>query len=293
MSNAAAPRIKPEPGSYSGPPGPPQPNGYYPQQPGLTMSGANTPQARAAAHLQQKFGSQAAPQIAQLQQQSAAALGLPSQRAQGMPLQGQPPPDQKAPPGMFQPQQPQQQHNSPLGTAQTDGAGDALDDWKAEVDRRRAAAAQGGGKGDSILRDHMLAMAQRMEGGGLMVPLEERYFPGKGTKRKVDNLQSSSSTTPSKPDGPSESEASSIYSALRRAQMDGVDDDEDEDEKPVVDDADAINSDLDDPEDPEGGGEDEDETPQVMLCTYDKVQRVKNKWKCTLKDGILFVNGKE
>jgi len=26
---------------------------------------------------------------------------------------------------------------------------------------------------------------------------------------------------------------------------------------------------------------------------YDKVQRVKNKWKCTLKDGVLLVNGKE
>jgi transcription initiation factor TFIIA large subunit len=30
-----------------------------------------------------------------------------------------------------------------------------------------------------------------------------------------------------------------------------------------------------------------------MLCTYDKVQRVKNKWKCTLKDGILTTNKKE
>ena len=26
---------------------------------------------------------------------------------------------------------------------------------------------------------------------------------------------------------------------------------------------------------------------------YDKVQRVKNKWKCTLKDGVLNANGKE
>ncbi|KAK2004755.1 transcription factor IIA, alpha/beta subunit [Colletotrichum falcatum] len=31
----------------------------------------------------------------------------------------------------------------------------------------------------------------------------------------------------------------------------------------------------------------------IMLCMYDKVQRVKNKWKCVLKDGVLTVNGKE
>jgi transcription initiation factor TFIIA large subunit len=49
----------------------------------------------------------------------------------------------------------------------------------------------------------------------------------------------------------------------------------------------------------------------MMLCMYDKVQRVKNKWyvhpypvpgpyftnslyrKCVLKDGVLTVNGKE
>lgn len=30
-----------------------------------------------------------------------------------------------------------------------------------------------------------------------------------------------------------------------------------------------------------------------ILCTYDKVQRVKNKWKCTLKDGVMSVGGKE
>lgn len=57
----------------------------------------------------------------------------------------------------------------------------------------------------------------------------------------------------------------------------------------------AINSDLDD-SDTEG----EDEADEVashdtdiVFCTYDKVARVKNKWKCTLKDGMIHINGKD
>ena len=65
----------------------------------------------------------------------------------------------------------------------------------------------------------------------------------------------------------------------------GGDDDEDED---------AINSDLDDPEDETNQiNDDDDDNGDTILCTYDKVQRVKNKWKCTLKDGVLNANGKE
>lgn len=72
----------------------------------------------------------------------------------------------------------------------------------------------------------------------------------------------------------------------RISQLDGESDDE-------VADEDAINSDLDDPEEDEIDNEDEDEVPQIMLCMYDKVQRTKNKWKCVLKDGVLTINGKE
>ena len=45
-------------------------------------------------------------------------------------------------------------------------------------------------------------------------------------------------------------------------------------------DEDAINSDLDDPDDlADGDEEDEDgNMGHIMLCMYDKVQRVKNKW---------------
>jgi transcription initiation factor TFIIA large subunit len=69
-------------------------------------------------------------------------------------------------------------------------------------------------------------------------------------------------------------------------QLDGMDDDDEEDE-------DAINSDLDDSDEDDHNENEDDEIPQIMLCTYEKVQRTKNKWKCVLKDGVLTVNGKE
>ena len=90
-------------------------------------------------------------------------------------------------------------------------------------------------------------------------------------------------------------------SALRKiAQLDGGNDSDDDDDKvgikddPDIDDEDAINSDLDDPDDnvPDET-EEEGNQGEVMLCTYDKVQRVKNKWKCTLKDGVLTTGGRE
>jgi len=60
-------------------------------------------------------------------------------------------------------------------------------------------------------------------------------------------------------------------------------------------DSEAINSDLDDSdtgdeEDPDEGGAGESD---IVFCTYDKVARVKNKWKCILKDGMIHVNGKD
>lgn len=72
---------------------------------------------------------------------------------------------------------------------------------------------------------------------------------------------------------------------LRQQQVDGAGDD----------DSDGINSDLDDPEDDiDSDGEDEEvENSMMMLCLYDKVQRVKNKWKYILKDGVANINGKD
>lgn len=55
-------------------------------------------------------------------------------------------------------------------------------------------------------------------------------------------------------------------------------------------DLDDSDSDGDDEEDPTlGGGAEAD----IVFCTYDKVQRVKNKWKTVFKDGMAHVNGKD
>jgi transcription initiation factor TFIIA large subunit len=60
-------------------------------------------------------------------------------------------------------------------------------------------------------------------------------------------------------------------------------------------DSEAINSDLDDSD--TGDEEEADEgavgETDIVFCTYDKVARVKNKWKCILKDGMIHVNGKD
>ena len=53
----------------------------------------------------------------------------------------------------------------------------------------------------------------------------------------------------------------------------------------VVDVDAAIAEDLD-------GGVDGD-NDDMVLCLYDKVQRVKNKWKCVLKDGVASIDGRD
>ncbi|KZO98800.1 hypothetical protein CALVIDRAFT_534879 [Calocera viscosa TUFC12733] len=64
--------------------------------------------------------------------------------------------------------------------------------------------------------------------------------------------------------------------------------------KPLPTNDEEIGSDLDDTDDEELGEDDEgDDGRDSVLCTWDKVQRVKNKWKCVLKDGIMHVNGKD
>lgn len=263
---------------------------------GLPQASTNnqTAQLRAASNLQQRYGAQAANQVAQLREQSQAALAIPGpQRPQGLPLPGMSP-DQKPPQGYSPMPQPQR---AAVTNAQTDGAGDSLATWKAEVARRRAEAEKHRGEGDHMLREQLQQMELRREGGGLMVPLDERY--GKGVKRKMGTIPTSIALTTSAAsaqfDGPSDVQPPSTYQTLVRAQMDGgAHDDEDEDKKEEIDE-DAINSDLDDPDELDAAEQEGDDSSagQVMLCTYDKVQRVKNKWKCTLKDGILTSGGKE
>lgn len=199
--------------------------------------------ARAAGHLQGRFGEQASQQIAR--------------------LNGTLPPQ-----GNYIKQEDGSQYQQPIKTDQTDGSGDALDTWQAEYARRKAIIAKDREHNDSVIRDHVLATQQQLEGGGLLLPLDEHPNIVSSVRRRATNAK--------KPD-----------SALARSQGDAADDDDEEDE-------DAINSDLDDPDEFDDlNNHGDEESGKVMLCTYDKVQRVKNKWKCILKDGILKLDQTE
>ena len=177
---------------------------------------------------------------------------------------------------------------TPLSAAQTDGAADSLAEWKVAVAQRREIVAQYPRNDERLLREHFRGIQQRLEGGGLMVPLEERQVPSRGAKRKLYVMTSNMLDAPRLNTTQSTTISNCTSLGLPRGDAAG---DEDGDNPDV--DEDAINSDLDDPDEPEGDAENEENTKEAMLCTYDKVQRVKNKWKCTLKDGILQVDGKE
>ncbi|KAF9958644.1 transcription factor IIA subunit alpha [Mortierella alpina] len=60
-------------------------------------------------------------------------------------------------------------------------------------------------------------------------------------------------------------------------QVDGTEEEEDDT---------GLGSDLDDDEE-----DMDEESPNIVLCQYDKVSRTKSKWKCVLKDGIMLING--
>ena len=198
--------------------------------------------------------------------------------------------------------QAQQRAAASVQQSQTDGASD----WAAMVASRRAEAADGTGRerADYEIRQRVERMAKEMEGGGLMLPISEVQANAKkastanAKKRKASHPLSSSS--PSNPT-PSTSSAPSIPPfSTAIPQTDGpasdtyIKDEDVDTPDTATEDADAINSDLDDPDDNVVDGEEEDgSVGQIMLCTYDKVQRVKNKWKCTLKDGVLTTGGRE
>ncbi|KAE8353736.1 transcription factor IIA, alpha/beta subunit [Aspergillus coremiiformis] len=267
------PHIKMEPGI----------NGQTGLPPMHNMMPTNTPnpqsaRERAANMLHQRYGAAAANSVSQLQAQSQGAMAIPGQaRPQNLPHV----PNGQAPQIKQEPGYPPVSQPS-VSNTQTDGAADdALSEWKAEVARRREAAERQNGEGDRILREHLRQRMLQLEGGGLLLPLEEHQHSSKvPTRERATDVVVPSDLSISAPSG----------SKVARAQYDGPGGDDERDE----DDEDAINSDLDDPDDLVAEDhEAEDAVGQVMLCTYDKVQRVKNKWKCTLKDGILTTGGKE
>jgi len=181
--------------------------------------------------------------------------------------------------GQFQ----RQPHQPPASYPQTDGADDGLAEWQAMLAQRRAVSAEQVQRADRLMHDEIMRMSSDLQ-SGLMVPLDAQPKRAGGATRQRK--------PPVKPIGSIAEEAGPSV-----PQLDG--DVDDEDAKPEIikdeEDEDAINSDLDDSDDDGQGpmGDDDDDMGDSILCTYDKTQRVKNKWKCTLKDGVMSVQGKE
>ncbi|MCJ1224935.1 transcription factor IIA subunit alpha [Toensbergia leucococca] len=282
---------------------------------GLPMSyPPQTAQQRAAQQLDQRFGDRARPQINQLQAQ-AALVGSGQQlqqrppNAQLQPQRQQIGEQQRIMLEQQRRQQQQQQHyqqlqqaqqRSSINNAQTDGAGD----WNAMVAQRRADALRnpnGMHEANLTIREQVEQASQAREGGGLMLPMSEHSKKPKSKKSGFVRSTAVSSLHSAQPTDFSHMPKIPQYDGGDESEEDdktGIKDDPDPEPTPEpdldLDDEDAINSDLDDPDDNVvEEGEDDGKEGEIMLCTYDKVQRVKNKWKCTLKDGVLTTGGRE
>lgn len=261
------------------------------QEPGLANNGMQQPpnQAntynspagsvaaqRAAAQLQNTYGARAAASISAIQGFNQA--GQP-QNSQGQPRTGgaaQPNQGQRLPQqthysqqmaanqhamqqqqqqrGAQPPPRPGQQNNG-FQQSQVDGSADDYEGVLMRKDQNGQTSEVGRVEIDRMLHDQIAARAKQMEGGGLMLPLKE------ATKHKSVGKKTASS-------GPSGFDGG----------FDGVDDEIKREEV----DEDAINSDLDDPDEVDIADDDDEENMgHIMLCMYDKVQRVKNKWWVT------------
>lgn len=237
-------------------------------------------QQRAASLLQQQYGSQATASLGAMQQRGIALPGQ-TQGKPGLQLPGQAPGQSYSQP--IKPQQPAQQ---PRIKTETDGAADDfpvpkrqridhdpadadLAEWKNMLAARHALTDDQRARNDATMREQVASLSRELE-SGLLQPLSCR-LPKRPKKSSSRRRKSAGPAVP---------------------QLDGDFSDDGADVKDE-DDENAINSDLDDSGDELNNAEEDDDEIDSMLCTYDKVQRVKNKWKCTLKDGVLSANGKE
>ncbi|KAI8814685.1 transcription factor IIA, alpha/beta subunit-domain-containing protein [Cladochytrium replicatum] len=132
-------------------------------------------------------------------------------------------------------------------------------------------------------------------GGGAIRDADDGFLPSNASREEIDRrleeALSQSASTGEASGAESPSRKRRVRKGRRIGQVDGKlddDDDDDEDEKSDGDDG-GINSDLDD----DDSEDDEAEAEHFILCQYEKVGRIKNKWKCALKDGIVHVNGKD
>lgn len=264
------------------------------QEPGLANTGmqqapsqvntygnaSNVAAQRAAAQLQHNYGARAAASINAIQ--GGFGQGAQAQNSQAQPRPGtgaQPNQGQRLPqqaqysqqmPAMQHQQQQQRgaqqppprpgQQNNGFPQSQVDGPADEYEGVLMRKDQNGETSEVGRVEIDRMLHDQIAARAKQMEGGGLMLPLKE------ATKHKSIGKKPASS-------GPSGFDGG----------FDGVDDDIKREEV----DEDAINSDLDDPDEVDIADDDDEENMgHIMLCMYDKVQRVKNKWCVTPRIGF-------
>jgi len=259
-----------------------------------------TAQQRAAQNLAATFGPRAAASISaiqtgipqQTQQQTQLGQQQSQQQQQRQGISAQRPPltqtqYQQAIAMQAAQHRSQIQSQGSVNGAQTDGSGDTGIDALSPFTRVNSSGQEvqiGRVEIDRMIRQKIEAKSHSMEGGGLMLPLKESHSDAGRKKLKTND---SRAVTPVHGFVASRTPTANL-------QYDGVGDDNGERVKDEELDEDAINSELDDSD--EGGNEEEDDDDSmgnIMLCMYDKVQRVKNKWKCVMKDGVLTVNGKE
>ncbi|KAH7027751.1 transcription factor IIA, alpha/beta subunit [Microdochium trichocladiopsis] len=252
-------------------PGMAQTTAQYKPEPGVKMEpgmdnagmanfgdGNTVAQQRVIDQLQNQYGERAAGSIEKLKGSFTASgsNGAPGQQRPGIPM-----PQTNQYPGNGTQQHP---HSQMDGADDSEGISGILMYQTASGQQRE----MGRLEIDSLLHAQISARAKAMEGGGFMVPLKRTKEVGK-------------SSQPREP----------MAAMMGPSQYDGADDDDDL--KDEEEDEDAINSDLDDPDDNLDDDDEDEDGGQIMLCMYDKVQRVKNKWKCVLKDGVLSINGKD
>ena len=82
---------------------------------------------------------------------------------------------------------------------------------------------------------------------------------------------------------------------VQAAKTEEEEEEEEEEDEFEEKNSDAINSDLDDTDDEQvsDGHVDADMSGDLVLCMYDKVSRTKARWKCSLKDGMFSLNGRD
>lgn len=111
-----------------------------------------------------------------------------------------------------------------------------------------------------------------------------------GSSENADGASESADAVYSKVDAERHESAAPEVSAVSHKRKRESDDEGKRDDIGDKNDAskDEIGSDLDDSDD-----EDAEGSEDMILCLYDKVQRVKNKWKCVLRDGVASIGGRD